>query len=99
MQKQCTKHLNKKLVTNWIKSGFFLLEGIPAEEFLYELFKINPPKTIIDKEMIIKIVNLKKKIFKDIENITLIDGAKELLGDLNKTSCIKSIVSGSSRKE
>lgn len=72
---------------------------MPADEFLYELFKNNPPKTIINKERITKIVNLKKKIFKEIENITLIDGAKELLEDLNKTSCIKAIVSGASRKE
>lgn len=81
------------------KKWIFLLEGMPADEFLYELFKSTPPKTIINKERITKIVNLKKKIFKNIENITLIDGAKELLEDLNKTRCIKAIVSGSSRKE
>ncbi|WP_458744523.1 HAD family hydrolase [Candidatus Nitrosocosmicus sp. T] len=81
------------------KKWIFLLEGMPADEFLYELFKSTSPKTIINKERITKIVNLKKKIFKNIENITLIDGAKELLEDLNKTRCIKAIVSGSSRKE
>lgn len=81
------------------KKWIFLLEGMPADEFLYELFKSTPPKTIINKERITKIVNLKKKIFKNIENITLIDGAKELLEDLNKTRCIKAIVSGASRKE
>jgi beta-phosphoglucomutase len=81
------------------KKWIFLLEGMSADEFLYELFKSTPPKTIINKERITKIVNLKKKIFKNIENITLIDGAKELLEDLNKTRCIKAIVSGASRKE
>ncbi|MDQ4073691.1 MAG: HAD family phosphatase [Thermoproteota archaeon] len=84
-------HLEKK----WV----FLLEGMPADEFLNEVFKINPPKTIIHREIITKIVNLKKKIFKEIENITLIDGSRELLEDLNKTGCIKAIVSGASRKE
>lgn len=81
------------------KKWIYLLEGMPAEQFLYEIFKRNPPKSTVDKNMIIKIVNLKKKIFNKIENITLIDGAKELLEELNKTNCVKAIVSGSSRKE
>lgn len=82
------------------KKWIFLLEGMPAEEFLYEIFKINPPKkVVVNQDMIIRIVNLKKKIFKEIENITLIDGANEVLEELNKTNCIKAIVSGSSRKE
>ena len=72
---------------------------MPADEFLYELFKHNPPKTTIDQETITKIVDLKKKIFKEIENTTVVDGVKELLESLDKTSCIKAIVSGASRKE
>ncbi len=32
------------------KKWIFLLEGMPADEFLYDLFKINPPKKTIDKE-------------------------------------------------
>jgi beta-phosphoglucomutase-like phosphatase (HAD superfamily) len=87
--------INYDLDKKWI----FLLEGMPAEEFLNELFKINPPKATVDKNLISKIVNLKKKIFKEMENITIIDGAKEILEELNKTDCIKAIVSGSSRKE
>ncbi len=43
------------------KKWIFLLEGMPADEFLYELFKSTPPKTIINKERMTKIVNLKKK--------------------------------------
>ena len=81
------------------KKWIFLLEGMPAEEFLNELFKVNPPKTTVDKSLISRIVNLKKKIFKEMDNISIIDGAKELLEELNKTNCIKAIVSGSSRKE
>ena len=87
--------LDYDLDRKWI----FLLEGMPAEEFLYEIFKINPPNKTVNQEMIIRIVNLKKKIFKEIEKITLIEGAYELLSELNKTDCIKAIVSGSSRKE
>jgi len=87
--------IDYKLDKKWI----FLLEGMPADEFLYELFKHNPPKTTIDREIITKIVDLKKKIFKEIENTTIVDGVKELLESLDKTSCIKAIVSGASRKE
>lgn len=81
------------------KKWIFLLEGMPAEEFLQELFERNPPNTVVDKNTIAKIVNSKKKIFKEMENIVPIDGVKELLEELNKTNCIKAIVSGSSRKE
>jgi beta-phosphoglucomutase-like phosphatase (HAD superfamily) len=51
------------------KKWIFLLEGMPAEEFLQELFERNPPNTVVDKNMIAKIVNSKKKIFKEMENI------------------------------
>jgi len=81
------------------KKWIFLLEGMPAEEFLQKLFEINPPKTVVNKNIVDRIVNSKKKIFKEMENITLIDGAKEILEELNKTDCVKAIVSGSSRKE
>ncbi|HKR73242.1 MAG TPA: hypothetical protein VJR94_03930 [Candidatus Nitrosocosmicus sp.] len=43
----------------------FLLEGMPAEEFLNEIFKINPPKATVDKNLISKIVNLEKNIQRD----------------------------------
>jgi beta-phosphoglucomutase-like phosphatase (HAD superfamily) len=49
------------------KKWIFLLEGMSAEEFLYEVFKINPLKTIINKEKVSEIVKLKKKIFKETE--------------------------------
>lgn len=91
LQSEIDYELDKK----WI----FLLEGMPAEEFLLKLFEISPPKTVVNKNIITKIVNSKKKIFNEMENIALIDGAKELLEELNKTNCIKAIVSGSSRKE
>jgi len=83
--------LDKKLI--------YLLEGMPAKEFLLEIFKRNPSKSSINEEKINKIVNLKKKIFKEIECVKLIDGAGELLQDLAKIKCIKAVVSGSSRKE
>lgn len=83
--------LNKK----WI----YLLEGMPAEEFLLEIFKLNPPKSSINEERINEIVRLKKKIFEEIEQVKMIDGAGELLEDLSKIKCVKAVVSGSSRKE
>lgn len=95
MAQALKSELDYDLDIKWV----YLLEGMPADEFLNEIFKINPPKTIVSKEHITKIVSLKKKIFQEIEKIPLIDGAKELLEDLNKTSCIKAIVSGSSAKE
>lgn len=81
------------------KKWIYLLEGMPADAFLNEIFKRNPPKQWISREKTAKIISLKKKIFKEIENINLMDGTKELLDSLNKTNCIKAIVSGSSRKE
>lgn len=81
------------------KKFVFLLEGMPADKFLYKIFKIKPPKAIVSKEQIDKIVNLKKKIFKEIENITPIDGAKDLVEELNKLNCFKAIVSGASKNE
>lgn len=81
------------------KKWIYLLEGMPAEEFLLEIFKHNPPKSSISDEEINKIVSLKKKIFKEIEHVKLIDGARELLEDLAQIKCIKAVVSGSSRKE
>lgn len=81
------------------KKWIYLLEGMPAEEFLAELFKYNPPKSAINAKKIDKIVDLKKKIFKETEHVELVDGVIELLDDLAKTKCIKAVVSGSSRKE
>lgn len=96
MYKALKLELDYELDKKWI----FLLEGMPAEKFLQEIFKRNPPKNVsVNQDMLLRIVNLKKKIFKEIENVTLIDGVHELLEEMDKTSCIKAIVSGSSRKE
>jgi HAD superfamily hydrolase (TIGR01509 family) len=81
------------------KKWIYLLEGMPAEEFLLEIFKRNPSKSSINEEKINRIVSLKKKIFKEIEHVKLIDGVGELLEELAKIKCIKAVVSGSSRKE
>ena len=81
------------------KKWIYLLEGMPAEEFLLEIFKLNPPKSSISEKRINEIVSLKKKIFKEIEQVKLVDGAGELLEELSNIKCIKAVVSGSSRKE
>lgn len=87
--------INYNLDKKWI----YLLEGMPADEFLTELFKRNPSKVPVDQKRISKITDVKKKIFKEIEHVKLMDGSLELLDDLANLQCIKAVVSGSSRKE
>jgi beta-phosphoglucomutase len=75
----------------------FLLEGMPADEMIKEIFRRkgygNNPYyfSIVDK-----IHNLKKEILKQILVVKPIDGVRELIAELD---CLKAIVSGAARQE
>jgi HAD superfamily hydrolase (TIGR01509 family) len=89
--KEATDHeINKK--------NIFLLEGMPTPDLLKEIFmreKIN-----IDDILVTTISKRKKELFKQIEDSRTIAGAKELIDDdLKNCSCLKALVSGSSRNE
>jgi HAD superfamily hydrolase (TIGR01509 family) len=75
----------------------FLLEGMPADEIIKEIFRSKGYNdnhyyfTIIDK-----IHKLKKEILKQILVLKPIDGIRELITQLD---CIKAVVSGASKEE
>ncbi|MDQ3868749.1 MAG: HAD family phosphatase, partial [Thermoproteota archaeon] len=75
----------------------FLLEGMPADEMIKEIFRRKGYYdnhyyfTIIDK-----IHNLKKQFLKQILVLKPIDGIRELITQLD---CIKAVVSGASKQE
>ena len=75
----------------------FLLEGMPADEMIKEIFRRkgydNNPYyfSIVDK-----IHNLKKEILKQILIVKPINGVRELIRELD---CLKAIVSGAARQE
>src|SRR3954471_7809922 len=75
----------------------FLLEGMPANDMIKEIFRAKGYDdnhyyfSIIDK-----IYNLKKEILKQILILKPIDGIRELITELD---CLKAIVSGASKQE
>jgi HAD superfamily hydrolase (TIGR01509 family) len=75
----------------------FLLEGMPADEMIKEIFRRKGYDnnsyyfSIVDK-----IHNLKKEILKQILVVKPIDGVRELIAELD---CLKAIVSGAARQE
>jgi len=75
----------------------FLLEGMPADEMIKEIFR---RKGYDDNHyyftIINKIHNLKKRILKQILVLKPIDGIRELITQLD---CIKAVVSGTSKQE
>jgi beta-phosphoglucomutase len=75
----------------------FLLEGMPADEMVKEIFR---GKGFDDNHyyfsIIDKIHNLKKEILKQILVLKPIDGIRELIAELD---CLKAVVSGASKQE
>lgn len=75
----------------------FLLEGMPADEMIKEIFirkgYDNNPYYF---SIVNKIHNLKKEILKQILVVKPIDGVRELIAELD---CLKAIVSGAARQE
>ena len=81
------------------KKIVYQLEGMPTDELVQEIFKRNNANKKIDNELIEKISERKKQIFKEIENTPLIEGVKDLIKELNECDCLKAIVTGAAKNE
>jgi len=81
------------------KKIVYLLEGLPGSKLVKEIFKRENIGENIDDKLAEKISKRKKQIFKEIQNSKPIEGARELINDLKSCSCLKAIVSGSSKEE
>jgi beta-phosphoglucomutase len=91
IKEEANVEIDKKIV--------YQLEGMPTDELVQEIFKKNHPKKKIDSELVGKISERKKRIFKEIENTPLIEGVKELIKELNECDCLKAIVTGAAKNE
>jgi beta-phosphoglucomutase len=90
--KEETNHdIDKKII--------YLLEGMPGAELVKEIFKREKIEKSIDDSLAERISKRKKQIFKEIQNSKSIEGARELVNDLRSCSCLKAVVSGSSKQE
>ncbi|MGB6591317.1 MAG: HAD family phosphatase [Candidatus Nitrosopolaris sp.] len=90
--KEETKHdINKKSV--------YLLEGLPGSKLVKEIFKRENIDENVDDNLAERIGKRKKEIFKEIQSSKPIEGARELINDLKSCSCLKAVVSGSSKEE
>jgi beta-phosphoglucomutase len=91
IKEEANVEIDKKIV--------YQLEGMPTDELVQEIFKKNHPNKKIDSELVGKISERKKRIFKEIENTPLIEGVKELIKELNECDCLKAIVTGAAKNE
>ena len=81
------------------KKIVFQLEGMPADELVQEIFKRNNLSNKINSDLVEKISERKKQIFKEIEKTPLIEGVKDLIKELNVCYCLKAIVTGAAKNE
>ena len=91
IKEEANFEIDKKIV--------YQLEGMPTDELVQEIFKRNNSNKKIDNELIKKISERKKEIFKEIENTPLIEGVKDLIKELNECNCLKAIVTGAAKNE
>ena len=91
IKEEANFEIDKKIV--------YQLEGMPTDELVQEIFKRNNSNKKNDNELIKKISERKKQIFKEIENTPLIEGVKDLIKELNKGDCLKAIVTGAAKNE
>jgi beta-phosphoglucomutase len=64
-----------------------------------EIFKKYNINKELDQELIEKISERKKQLFKEIEDTQLIEGVPDLIKMLNECKCLKAIVTGAAKKE
>jgi beta-phosphoglucomutase-like phosphatase (HAD superfamily) len=81
------------------KKIVYQLEGMPTDELVQEIFKRNKVSKKLDNELLEKISERKKQIFKEIENTPLIEGVNDLIKELNECDCLKAIVTGAAKNE
>ena len=91
IKEETNYEIDKKIV--------YQLEGMPANNLVKEIFtKYNINKEL-DQELIEKISERKKQLFKEIEDTHLIEGVPDLIKMLNECKCLKAIVTGAAKKE
>jgi beta-phosphoglucomutase len=81
------------------KKDVYLLEGMPGPDLIKEILKKNGRSTS-DQDIIKRISERKKGIFKQNEKARPFEGVKELLSLLkDDNNCVKAVVSGASENE
>ena len=90
IMEETKREIDKKII--------YILEGMPGTKLVREIFKTEI-KESIDDTRAEKISKRKKEIFREIQKSKVIEGAKELIDDLTTCSCLKAVVSGSTKKE
>ncbi|HKR74886.1 MAG TPA: HAD family phosphatase [Candidatus Nitrosocosmicus sp.] len=81
------------------KKDVYLLEGMPGPDLIKEILKKNGNSSYSDENIIKKIGERKKELFKKNENAKPFEGVGELLSLLKGTDCMKAVVSGASENE
>jgi beta-phosphoglucomutase len=81
------------------KKDVYLLEGMPGPDLIKEILRKNGRSTS-DQNIIKRISERKKDLFKQNEKAKPFEGVKELLRLLkDDTNCVKAVVSGASENE
>ena len=91
IKEETNYEIDKKIV--------YQLEGMPSNNLVKEIFKKYNINKELDQELIEKISEQKKQLFKEIEDTHLIEGVPDLIKMLNECKCLKSIVTGAAKKE
>ncbi len=91
IKEEANYEIDKKIV--------YQLEGMPTDDLVQDIFKRNNSNKKIDNELVEKISERKKQIFKEIENTPLIEGVNDLIKELNECDCLKAIVTGAAKNE
>jgi beta-phosphoglucomutase len=91
IKEETNYEIDKKIV--------YQLEGMPSNNLVKEIFKKYNINKKLDQELIEKISERKKQIFKEIEDTHLIEGVPDLIKILNECKCLKAIVTGAAKKE
>jgi beta-phosphoglucomutase len=91
IKEETNYEIDKKIV--------YQLEGMPSNNLVKEIFKIYNINKELDQELIEKISERKKQLFKEIEDTHLIEGVPDLIKMLNECKCLKAIVTGAAKKE
>jgi len=91
IKEETNYEIDKKIV--------YQLEGMPSDNLVKEIFKKYNINKELDQDLIDKISERKKQLFKEIEDTHLIDGVSDLIKVLNECKCLKAIVTGAAKKE
>ena len=91
IKEETNYEIDKKIV--------YQLEGMPSNNLVKEIFKKYNINKELDQELIEKISERKKQLFKEIEDTRIIEGVPDLIKMLNECKCLKAIVTGAAKKE